>query len=93
MTDSIPICVNEIRAVQNDFDTYDIDPAPVGSGGWGTIYRGVRNSDGKVFSLKFFGYTNRAPVQSDINDEIVQMFAVAGVEGGDHVLYELHKHR
>jgi hypothetical protein len=81
-TDAVSICVNEVRSVQNKFDTYDIDPVPVGAGGWGTIYRGVRKSDGKEFSLKFFGYTNRAPIQSDINDEIVQMQAMVGVEGG-----------
>lgn len=86
MLEPIPVCVNEIRAVQNDFDTYDIDPSPVGSGGWGTIYRGVRKSDGKVFSLKFFGYTNRAPNQSDINDEIVQMYTMIGVEGESEYL-------
>lgn len=81
MAKTTSICVNEVRTTLNNFDTYEIDHNPLGSGGFGIIYKGVRKSDGKEFALKFFGYTGRVPSVEDINMEIVLMMTLAGVEG------------
>lgn len=71
----------------NPFDTFEIENTPLGTGGWGHVYRGVRRSDNKCVALKFFGYTNRAPSLIDINNEIVLMFSLVGVEGTRRVMF------
>ena len=51
------------------------------SGGWGTVYGATRNSDGKKVAMKFFGYTQRPPVSSEINREISLMASLSGIPG------------
>lgn len=81
MAETVSVCVNEVFARHNSLGTYDIEPKPIGAGGNGVIYRARRNADGKTVALKFFGYTDRLPPISDVNNEIVLMMHLVGVEG------------
>lgn len=51
----------------------------------GTVYYGIRKSDGQPVALKFFGYTHRAPSEECIRDEIRVMMALKNVDGVVHL--------
>jgi serine/threonine protein kinase len=53
----------------------------IAEGGMGTVYAGICVSDRKFVALKFFGYTDKEPRDSDIDREISLLMAVSGVEG------------
>lgn len=50
------------------------------SGGWGTVYSATDKS-GKRVAMKFFGYTQRAPILEEINKEIALMASLSGIPG------------
>lgn len=52
----------------------------IGRGGWGIVYTAER-SDQKIVALKFFGYTQFVPDRGVINNEIMLMMSLQGVEG------------
>jgi serine/threonine protein kinase len=51
------------------------------SGGWGKVYSGKYSPTQQIYALKFFGYTNKKPVQDSIRHEIAMMKIVEGVDG------------
>jgi serine/threonine protein kinase len=51
----------------------------------GTVYHGVRKSDGVPVALKFFGYTRRAPSDENIREEIRVMMELRNVDGVVHL--------
>ena len=52
-----------------------------GTGGWGKVYRAIRQSDQKIVGLKFFGYTELEPLIHEINSEVMLMMSLIGVHG------------
>lgn len=65
--------------------SYDIEPEPIGKGGYGTVHLAkVKNEEGKTeetYALKFFGYVKNKPVHDDINREIMLMMRLKNVAG------------
>ena len=68
------------HAPRVEFSDYTII-AFVQKGGWGTVYSSRRNRDGKLFAMKFFGYTERQPGIADIASEISLMLSLKGISG------------
>ena len=73
------IIVKELR-LKSNFENYTLLES-VGQGGWGKVYKAVRQSDNKVVALKLFGYTKHPPILSSINNEIMLMKSLIGVNG------------
>lgn len=70
----------EILVQASDF-TIDKELGVCGTGAFGTVYRATRNSDNRVFALKFFGYAKRDPQNLDILEtEIDVMLKLKGSE-------------
>mmetsp|Transcript_13588 Transcript_13588/g.22380 ORF Transcript_13588/g.22380 Transcript_13588/m.22380 type:complete len:888 (+) Transcript_13588:76-2739(+) len=68
----------EILVQASDF-TIDQELGVCGTGAFGTVYKATRNSDQKVFALKFFGYAKRDPQNLDILEtEIDVMLKLKG---------------
>lgn len=74
---SISIKTFEINTKDDVYDILEL----VGRGGWGQVYKGRNKQDNNIISLKFFGYTSNKPDINIINNEIMLMISLIGVEG------------
>ena len=62
---------------RNDYIVKDY----VQEGALGTVYSGVRVSDGHMVALKFFGYTKKRPKEADVEKEVSILCDLKGVSG------------
>jgi serine/threonine protein kinase len=51
------------------------------AGGWGTVHEAVKRATHQRVAMKFFGYTQRAPVMAEIHKEIDLMASLSGIGG------------
>ena len=47
----------------------------------GSVYYGIRNSDGVPVALKLFGYSSKTPSEESVLSEIKVMWAIRNVDG------------
>lgn len=57
----------------------------INTGGFGVVYRAKRKKDHKDFAMKFFGYTENAPMDEEIDMEIELMAALNELDGVLHL--------
>jgi serine/threonine protein kinase len=86
-TERKQILVKALR-VSDNWDEYDLVKKPVGTGGYGTVYKAKRKSDKKTVAMKFFGYVQDFPGRRSskpdidlINREVTLMMSLIGVPG------------